>query len=324
MTQTQECQDETDAQLAPTPRRVPATFWAAELLPFRRWYVGALFAAAVVPIALWIQFPKVFAAAAVLTLAGIYAVQLRAARVRIALLRWGRVATVTGAEPSSATRLFSRAMWYNVQLPVAHGWRVTRQRWSGPIASTLVHYSLDGHPGSLLVRGREYVDGVILADERDPGRARCVTSFAYDLDRDGSGNWVGRLPSRLRAGMACWLAIVVGWLALAGVAAAGPRTDFTGDSPSATVPESGTLQVSGAGTTKTIPCHDGYLSVSGERNTVTVTGHCTSVSVSGHTNHVAVDSTDAVSASGSDNVITYHWGLPRIVNAGTANTVRQG
>lgn len=131
-------------------------------------------------------------------------------------------------------------------------------------------------------------------------------------------------PTPRRSPTALGLALVAGGLALAGLATAGFRADLTGAGPSATVPESGTLQVNGTGTTKTVRCQGGYLSISGQTNTVTVSGHCTSISVSGHTNHVAVDSTDAVSASGTGNVVTYHWGSPQIVNAGTANTVRQG
>jgi Protein of unknown function (DUF3060) len=120
------------------------------------------------------------------------------------------------------------------------------------------------------------------------------------------------------------MAIVAGGLLLAAVAAAGFRTDLAEGGAWATVPESGTLQVNGTGTTNTIRCHGGYLSVSGQTNTITVTGHCTSVSVSGHGNRVGVDSTDAVSTSGTGNTVTYHWGSPNVVNAGTANTVRQG
>ncbi|ORB73175.1 DUF3060 domain-containing protein [Mycobacterium scrofulaceum] len=127
-----------------------------------------------------------------------------------------------------------------------------------------------------------------------------------------------------RAPGAFRLAILVGTLALTGLAVAGFRTDLAGDGASATVPESGTLQVNGTGTTKTIGCHGGYLSVSGRTNTVTVTGHCTSVTVSGHDNRVAVDSADAVSTSGTSNVVTYHWGSPNVAEAGTANTVKQG
>jgi len=95
---------------------------------------------------------------------------------------------------------------------------------------------------------------------------------------------------------------VTGSLVLAGLAATTFRTDFAGGGPPATVPEAGTLQVSGTGTTKTIPCNDGYLPVSGVANTITVT----------------------VSTSGISNVVSYHWGSPKIVNAGASNTVQQG
>ncbi|GAB1816481.1 DUF3060 domain-containing protein [Mycobacterium sp. MUNTM1] len=119
------------------------------------------------------------------------------------------------------------------------------------------------------------------------------------------------------------LAALAAGLALAGLVAVGLHTDLAGGTPSTTVPESGTLQVNGTGVAKTIPCHGGYLSVSGQKNTITLTGHCTSVSVSGSGNHVGVDSADAVSASGSGNVVLYHWGSPKVDNVGTANIVRQ-
>ncbi len=307
------------AELAPPPRKVPVSFRMAEALQFRWRNVWALLAVAVAPIGLWVELPTAFAVVAVLTLAAIYAVQLWDARPRLALLRWGRVATVVSrsTQPRGTTR-------YNVHLPVAHGWRVTRRRWSGPIITTTVRYVLDGAEGSLVLRGREYANGVILADGRNPARARCVTSFAYDLDRDETANWVGGLRPRLWAGMACWSAIAVGWLVLAGLAATGFHPAEGGSSPSASVPNAGTLQVSGTGMSKTVPCNDGYLSVSGVANTVVVTGHCTSLSVSGDRNRVEVDSADAVSTSGTGNAVTYHWGSPHIVDAGKSNTVRQG
>lgn len=304
--------------LAPAPRRVPTSFRLVELLPFRWWYLWTLLIVAIPPIALWLQQPRAFAAVAVLTMAGIYAVQLSGARIRLGLLRWGRVADVVDTET------LSRAIYFNVHLPVAHGWTVTRQRYSGPSTKTRIRYALDGQQGELVLRGREYVDGVILADERHPGRARCVTAFAYDLERDEGGNWVGGLPRRLWVGMACWSLVVIGWLTLAALAATGLPTTLADDTPAAPVPQAGTLQVSGTHRTKTIPCNGGYLSVSGVDNTVTVTGHCTSVSVSGNGNHVTVDSTDAVSASGRDNVVRYHWGSPTVANVGTANSVAQG
>ncbi|GLE51008.1 hypothetical protein ATCCBAA256_05950 [Mycobacterium montefiorense] len=307
-----------DPGLAPPPRRIPVAFRLAEVLPFRWRYVWTLFMVGIAPIALWIQQPMAFAAVAVLALASIYTMQLRGARVRLGLLQYGRVAEVIAAEP------ISRATRYNVNLPVAHGWTVTRRRYSGPSTKTKVSYTLDGQRAEIVVRGREYVNGVILADERNPARARCVTAFAYDLDRDQTGNWVGALRPKLRVGMACWSIIVIGWLALACLAATGFRTGLAGDIPAENVPNAGTLQVSGTGTTKTIPCHGGYLSVSGVNNTITVTGHCTSVSVAGKGNGVTVDSTDAISISGTGNVVIYHWGSPKVANTGTSNTVGQG
>ncbi|KLO42099.1 hypothetical protein ABW17_12595 [Mycobacterium nebraskense] len=134
-----------------------------------------------------------------------------------------------------------------------------------------------------------------------------------------------RAATPRRVSVAFSLTIVAGALvALAGLSGAGVHADLVGGGPSATVPESGTLQVNGTGTTKTIPCHGGYLSVSGQTNTVTVTGHCTSVSVSGRGNRVVVDSADAVSTSGTGNAVTFHWGSPNVANVGTANTVKQG
>ncbi|BBY12339.1 DUF3060 domain-containing protein [Mycobacterium marseillense] len=121
-----------------------------------------------------------------------------------------------------------------------------------------------------------------------------------------------------------WLAALAAGLAVAGLVSVGLHTDLAHGSQPSEVPDAGTLQVSGAGTTKTLPCHAGYLSVSGKNNTITLTGHCTSVTVSGNNNRVAVDSTDALSASGTGNVVVYHWGSPKVVNAGTANVVRQG
>jgi hypothetical protein len=310
--------DAVDTDLAPPPRTIPAAFRLAEALPFRWRYVWTLFVVALAPVVLWIKQPVAFAVAAVLTLAGIYAAHLSGARVRIGLLRWGRVATVTGSET------LSRTTYFNAKLPVAHGWKVTRQRRSGPSIETQVSYTLDDYRGELVVHGREYVDGVILADERNPAHARCVSAFAYDLDRDETGNWVGTLRPRLRVMMACWLVLVIGWLAMAALAATGIRADLADDQLPANVPNAGTLQVNGSGTTKTIPCNGGYLSVSGVNNTITVTGHCTSVSVAGKGNHVTIDSTDAISTTGSGNVVTYHWGSPNVANTGTSNSVGQG
>lgn len=138
---------------------------------------------------------------------------------------------------------------------------------------------------------------------------------------DQAPDELARAPRR---GTGVWLATLAVGLAVAGLVWVGLHTDLAGGSQSTAVPEAGTLQLSGTGTTKATPCRAGYLSVSGQRNTITLAGHCTSVSVSGDGNRVVVDSTDAVSASGTGNVVVYHWGSPKIVNAGTTNVVRQG
>jgi hypothetical protein len=208
-----------DSDLAVPPRRVPSSFVLAEVLPFRWWYIWALFMVAIAPIALWFGVPLVFAVVAVAALVAIYVLQFRAATTRLNLLKWGVVANVIDAGIASQATYYSGTTYYNVYLPVANGWTVTRERWSGPSTRTSVQYKVNGHRGEVIVKGREYRDGVILADSRNPSKALCVSSFRYDLDRDASGNWVGRLRMRLTVGMVVWLFVVIGWLMLAGVAA---------------------------------------------------------------------------------------------------------
>src|SRR6202034_845580 len=121
-----------DSGLAPPPRRIPLAFRLAEALPFRWWYVWTLFIVAITPIVLWIQQPRAFAAVAVLTLAGIYATKVCGVRIRLGLLRGGRVANVIDRETRTDTTPYRRTTRYNVYLPVARGWTVVRQRLSGP------------------------------------------------------------------------------------------------------------------------------------------------------------------------------------------------
>lgn len=309
-----------DTRLADAPRKVPAGFRLAEVLPFRWWYVWVLFMVAVAPISLWLSYPVAVAPAAVLALVGIYAFQFRAARTRLALLTWGQVATVTGTTTLSRGTYYSGVTYRNAVMPVAHGWTVTRPPYSGPKTKTRVGYTLGDYQGELVVGGREYIDGVILADQRHPARARCVTSFAYDLDRDTDGNWVGAIRSRLKLGMACWVLIVVGWLALAGFAAAHAAT---AGKPMTAAP-GGTVKVGGTNQSTTIACNDNKVTVSGITNTVTITGHCRSLTVSGSKNHITVDNADVIDASGTNNQIVYHSGAPQITKSGISNAVQQG
>ena len=83
------------------------------------------------------------------------------------------------------------------------------------------------------------------------------------------------------------------------------------------------LSVSGMGENRTLECNDNRVSISGVSNTVTITGHCTTISVSGMQNKVTLETSDQISASGLDNVVTYHSGSPDINNSGN-NRVQQG
>lgn len=322
-----------DSRLAEPPRRVPPAFWLAELLPFRWWYVWILFLVGTAVgfglISVWTKTPVAFSVLAVLTLVAIYAFQFSGTTKRVALLKWGQVATVTGTEVVSRASYYSGTTWGFAPLPVAHGWRVARPLYSGPNTKTRIRYALNGWQGELVVSGREYYEGVVLADSRKPARALCVTSFAYDLDRDESGNWIGRIRPRLMLGMGVWLILVIGWLALAGaVASAGAGVGFGAQllhTASIAVPQGGKLSVGGSNATKKITCNDGHLTLGGNNNRFTVAGHCASLTVSGGTdNQVTVDSVDTITVNGVNTVVTYHSGSPTINKGGIDTTVQQG
>lgn len=322
--------------LANAPRRVPLRFLLAELLPFRWWYVFALFMVAIPPIIVWIMEPSFLLPAAVLSLVLIYGIHVRGAMTRLALLKWGRVATVTGSELLSQGTYYGGTTYSNVVLPVARGWTVTRPVWSGPKSKTRIRYQLDGYQGELTVGGREYIDGVVLADQRKPDRALCVTSFPYDLDRDVSGNWAGRLRIRLVIGMLCWWLIMIGWIGGAavlyrnyenylGTLPGGATGPVTSAPVSTMTPAPGApVIVNGAGESRAIVCDGNDVTVNGATNRVDITGHCLSVTVSGSENRVSVDVADSITANGMNNLVTFRVGAPVIVNGGIANVIRPG
>ena len=85
------------------------------------------------------------------------------------------------------------------------------------------------------------------------------------------------------------------------------------------------ISVSGIGQDRTLACVAGStIEVSGIENKVTITGHCAKVTISGQQNNVIIDSTDAIDASGINNVVTYHTGNPTIDHSGIDVTVQQG
>lgn len=313
-----------DTRLSAAPRRVPLLFLLAELLPFRWWYLTAMFLVAVPGAIAWATTPALTLPVAALTLVLIYAWQLVGTRTRLQLLKWGQVATVTGAEIASRASYYGGVTWYNAPLPVASGWRVTRPLWSGPSTKTDIRYALNGYQGELRVRGREYVDGVILADQRHPDRARCVTYFPYDLDRDDTGDWVGRLRPRLVVGMVIWLVVVLGWLAVATAISTGYATHALQRAQVITIDAGASARVSGNSINRGVTCNGGHLTVDGNENVVTVTGHCATLTVTGIDNTVAIDAVDTILISGIDGHVTYHAGAPVITNSGIDNTATRG
>ena len=325
--------DSRDTRLAPAPRRIPLRFLVAEALPFRWWYLFTIFLVAIPPIIVWMMHPLWLLPAAVLVVVFVYGVQARAARTRIALLKWGRVATVTGTDVLSQATYYGGTTYSNVVLPVARGWSVTRPVWSGPKTKTRIGYQLDGYRGDLVVGGREYVDGVVLADERHPQRALCVTSFPYDLTRDADGNWTGRLRIRLQIGMVCWLLVMVGWIGGAALlhrnyaaylesSPASPGSSQSTTRTTTTAVPGEAVLVNGANEIRSITCSDNDVTVNGAANRVDVTGHCRSVIVTGSANRVALDEADAITANGIDNVVTYRTGSPHVESGGISNVVR--
>jgi hypothetical protein len=88
-------------------------------------------------------------------------------------------------------------------------------------------------------------------------------------------------------------------------------------------PPGAQLSVSGIDKNETIACNESIVSVSGVNNIVTITGHCASLTVSGVENQVTVDSSAKISASGFDNLVTFHSGSPEI-SATDSNIVGQG
>jgi Protein of unknown function (DUF3060) len=57
---------------------------------------------------------------------------------------------------------------------------------------------------------------------------------------------------------------------------------------------------------------------------VSVTGHCGKVTVSSYENQVQCDSADIIEAAGYNNTVTYRTGLPKVINSGRGNVVKQG
>jgi hypothetical protein len=198
--------------LAPAPRSVPLAFRLI-VFPWSWWTAFALFMVATAPIALWIFVPLAGAIVGPLTLVVVIVLRLRREHLQLGLLKWGVPATVTGAEVLGTGTYYSGTTYQNVRMAQAHGWHVTREWYSGPGTRTRINYQVNGTSGQLVMHGLPYDGGVILAHSKHPERALCVSSFAYDLARDPSGNWVGDVAGRVVFGAVAMAVFLLAWTA---------------------------------------------------------------------------------------------------------------
>lgn len=198
--------------LAEPPRGVPTAFRLAGV-SWKWWEAFAILMTFTAPIALWIFLPQTLPIPFIGLLVVIAVYRTRALGVRSHVLKWGKVATVTGVNTVSVGTYFSGVTYSNVRLARATGWIVERQWYSGPGHVTDVSYTLDGAAGSIRIRGLPYTTGVILASTKDPSKAMCVSDFPYDLDVDSNGEWVPTVRPGVWIG-ACASILVYAALAL--------------------------------------------------------------------------------------------------------------
>jgi len=202
-----------DLPLSMPPRHVPLGY-RLFILPWSTWIVFALFMIAVSPIAVWIFWPIAGVVVAIVVFLAIMVLAIRKYAKLMGLLRWGQPATSVEAVPLNVGTYYSGTTYQNMRLPIAHGWQVTRQFYSGPGTKTRLRYQLGSATGELTLRGREYIDGVILVNSRKPEVAACVTAIPFDLtERTPSGDWSGRLRAGTIIGAVAMFVFVVGWTA---------------------------------------------------------------------------------------------------------------
>jgi hypothetical protein len=193
-------------RLAEPPRRVPFAFKMA-VFSWSWWEQFGILMGITAPIALWGFVPVAIPAGFIAALATIGFLRGRRNVRRLALLKWGKVATVDRSSELSRGTYYSGVTYSNMKIPQATGWDVTRDWYSGPASTTEVSYTVDGARGVLKLRGLPYAGGVILADPRKPSVALCVSSFPYSVKPDVNGELVGRLRARMWVGIVATIVI---------------------------------------------------------------------------------------------------------------------
>jgi hypothetical protein len=195
--------------LAEPPRSVPLAH-RVSALGLGPWEAFAVVLIVVAPLALWITSPQLRTVALVVGVPVLVATRLRRYARRVGVLRWGKVATV-----STTTSRVSGTNFTNVPMRQASGWNVSTRLYTGGGTTTQLTYLVDGQTGSLTLRGLPYVDGVVLADPRHPGRAMVVSQFPHAVRPGLDGQLVGRLAPGRWAWLLSTLALQAGLVALA-------------------------------------------------------------------------------------------------------------
>ena len=99
-----------------------------------------------------------------------------------------------------------------------------------------------------------------------------------------------------------------------------PRDSSPSESTASSPSQSGPIVFNESGRTATIAV-GGEVTINGSSNHITLTGRPTALTVNGSTNTVKLESTDRISVNGSQNVVHYSSGRPKIDDVGYGNTV---
>ena len=188
------------ASLAEPPRRVPFAYKLATF-NLKVYELFCLVIGFTAPIAIWVFWPGVFPVALVAAVLVIAWFRIRTYLRRNAILKWGKVATVTNNDTLSKGTYYSGMTYNNMRLRQANGWDAETIWYSGPGYKNKVDYTLDGVAGSHTFRGLRYTNGVILADSRKPSRAMCVSQFPYSVKPGPDGQFTGALSPWLWGGV---------------------------------------------------------------------------------------------------------------------------
>ena len=206
------------AALAEPPRHVPFSYKLATFdLSLYEWFILVIGCTA--PIAVWIFAPMVVPGALIAAVLVVAVFRGRRYVLRIGILKWGKVATVTNNDTLSKGTYYSGMTYNNMRKRQARGWDAETIWYSGPGYKNQVDYTVDGVPGKHVFRGLQYTQGVILADPRKKDRALCVSQFPYSVKPGPDGQLTGELSAWLWGGIIATLVIevTVVYLAVASV-----------------------------------------------------------------------------------------------------------